>query len=47
MLGNAGDEPFFDYMLVQYLLLQRRVHRLQWWAFYNTRKCNYKEKLGF
>ena len=34
-------------MLVQDLLLQRRVHRLQRWAFYNTRKCNYEKKLGF
>ena len=41
------DGPSFDYMLVQYLLLQHRVHQPQRWAFYNTRKCNYEEKLNF
>ena len=41
------DRPSFDYMFVQYSLLQRRVHQLQWWVFYNTRKCNYEEKLSF
>ena len=29
----------FDFMFVQDLLLQYWVHRLQWWAFYNTRNA--------
>ena len=35
MLG----EPSFDYMLVQYFLLQCWVHRLQQWALYNKRNA--------
>ena len=41
------DGPFFDYMLVQYLLLQCWVHWLQYWAFYNTRNATARKSSAF